>query len=316
MCKLQIEGFFNSSCNKKLKSSSFCSIIQIEKMHFPTKLKEKLGDNMKENRFVSYIRRHPVWSIVIVLLFFIVVIPVLINLCYSCNHVFYVTQWNAADVLAYYGTILGTTIAAASLIVTILFTRKQIARENYIRNETEKWKGAEQVIEQALIDICPLNMKFDLNFTTQFAQVVLETIDKEENYSLRAKASLDRIKLYLNPDDYLKIELLANSIMAAIDEYTAIADEISAPYQKALSYLGEKKTIPSELKEALFYNPNQPSRKIAAAHAGSYQNLLNLKRDVFQKIYQSIGQNADQKLNLFCWEENKSQPSNGVQASQ
>lgn len=269
---------------------------------------------MKEHRFVSWIRRHPVWNIVIALLFFIVVIPVLINLCYSCAHVFYVTQWEAADVLEYYGTILGTAIAAASLIVTILFTRKQIDRENYIRIETEKWKGAEQVIDQALIDICPLNMKFDLNFTTQIAQIVIETIDKEEKYSLRAQASLDRIKLYLNPDDYSKIELLANSIMSAIDEYTAIADEISAPYQKALSYLGEKKAIPSELKEALIYNPNQPSRKIAAAHLGSYQSLLNLKRDVFHQIYQSIGQNADQKLNLFCWKADKEQPENGAQA--
>lgn len=51
-------------------------------------------------------------------------IPIIINECYK--HGGYITMWGAADILSYYGTILGAFIAIATLVTTIIFTRKQI----------------------------------------------------------------------------------------------------------------------------------------------------------------------------------------------
>ena len=66
-------------------------------------------------------------------------VPVAINLCYSADTVIIPTQWGATDVLSYYGTILGAAVTVGALIVTILFTRKQIERDDYRKSQREKW---------------------------------------------------------------------------------------------------------------------------------------------------------------------------------
>ena len=63
----------------------------------------------------------------VIALLLIVGVPIIINECYKKNSG-YITMWSAADVLAYYGTILGALVAVATVVVTILFTYKQIQR--------------------------------------------------------------------------------------------------------------------------------------------------------------------------------------------
>ena len=45
----------------------------------------------------------------------------------------YITIWNAADTLSYYGTVWGALVAAATIAVTIIFTRKQLQRERFLQ---------------------------------------------------------------------------------------------------------------------------------------------------------------------------------------
>lgn len=70
-------------------------------------------------------------------IFLIIGVPIIINECYKANSG-YTTVWDGADALGYYGAILGSVIAVATLAVTIIFTKKQIQRDNFIKNETEK----------------------------------------------------------------------------------------------------------------------------------------------------------------------------------
>ena len=58
---------------------------------------------------------------VLALLAVVIGIPVIINESYKANSG-YMTMWGAADALAYYGTILGSLVAVATVVVTILFT--------------------------------------------------------------------------------------------------------------------------------------------------------------------------------------------------
>ena len=87
--------------------------------------------------------------IAVIALALIVGVPIIINECYKTNSG-YMTMWGAADALAYYGTILGSLVAVATVVVTILFTYKQIQRDSYLRRENEKWFNVESVFSNAL----------------------------------------------------------------------------------------------------------------------------------------------------------------------
>lgn len=254
---------------------------------------------MNENRFVSWVRRHPVWSIVIALLFFIVFIPVLINLCYSCDHVFYVTRWDAADVLAYYGTVLGAAIAATSLIITIRFTRKQIERESYIKGETEKWNKAERVIDKALLDISPLNMVIAPCFSEKLTEMIDKNVTAIQQYKLSAKTSVDGLKIYISPDDYPVLSSLVEQMLKGVEEYCKIADEILQPFNSMVTHiLNQSENLDKHIVQ-LNEESTQSAGQIAIAYSGSYQDLLNLKRATFESIYARIEKEANQKLSLF-----------------
>ena len=73
----------------------------------------------------------------------IVGVPLIINECYKAN-CGYITVWDGADVLGYYGTILGAAIAGLTLVATIIFTKKQIQRDSYLRLETDKLSKLER----------------------------------------------------------------------------------------------------------------------------------------------------------------------------
>ncbi len=81
----------------------------------------------------------------IAVIIFVVGVPIIINECYKTSSG-YMTMWSAADVLSYYGTILGVLVAAATIAVTISFTQKQIQRESVLKIETEKWGKIEAII--------------------------------------------------------------------------------------------------------------------------------------------------------------------------
>ena len=81
--------------------------------------------------------------------------PIIINECYKGDSG-YIAIWSAADTLSYYGTVLGALVAAATIAVTIIFTRKQLQRESFLKSETEKWSNIERIIAATLDVINPI----------------------------------------------------------------------------------------------------------------------------------------------------------------
>lgn len=109
-----------------------------------------------KNRWISFL----IYLLAgLVLIALIVGVPLLINLSYQLDTVIYITEWRAADVLSYYGTVISTLIEAAVTVLTIVFTisfnRKQIQRETYLKAEQEKYGKIESLIAQALERINP-----------------------------------------------------------------------------------------------------------------------------------------------------------------
>ena len=99
-------------------------------------------------------RKKWILMIVLVFLLFSIAIPIAINESYK-HGVVYVTKWDAADVLSYYGTILSATATVIAMVMTIAFTRKQINRDSYLKNESDKWSIIESVFADALDSIRP-----------------------------------------------------------------------------------------------------------------------------------------------------------------
>ena len=99
---------------------------------------------MRKTKFIAII--------ISIILVSVVIIPIAINESYKYG-VVYVTKWDAADVLSYYGTIIGASSTIVALVVTISFTRNQISRDGFLKNESEKWARIESTFAKILNEI-------------------------------------------------------------------------------------------------------------------------------------------------------------------
>ena len=153
-------------------------------------------------------------------IFLIIGVPIIINECYKAN-LGYTTVWNGADALGYYGAILGSVIAVVTLAVTIIFTKKQIQREGYIRIETEKLSKLETIFGEILDSINPMEtMKkvMDNGFIDP-----TKAINILQKYQLNCKTAFDRLNAHLNMSDYPKFKKIIESIASISEEFVSIS---------------------------------------------------------------------------------------------
>ena len=102
-------------------------------------------------------RKKLILVIILSILLFSVAIPIAINESYK-HGVVYVTKWDAVDVLSYYGSLLGSVSTILALVITIIFTKKQIQRDRFLELNRTKWEKVDLSVTQMLIDISPLKM--------------------------------------------------------------------------------------------------------------------------------------------------------------
>ena len=183
-------------------------------------------------------------------IFLIIGVPIIINECYKANFG-YNTVWNGADVLGYYGAILGSVIAVATLAVTIIFTKKQIQREGCIRTETEKLSKLETIFGEILDSINPIETikkVMDNGFTDP-----TKAINILQKYQLNCKTACDRLNAHLNMSDYPKFKKIIESIASISEKFVSISqgeiDQCSdlrlwSHRETALKMLQNEKIIP------------------------------------------------------------------------
>ena len=80
---------------------------------------------------------------IITAIFLIVGIPIIINECYKAD-CGYITVWDGVDVLGYYGAILGSIIAAATLAITIIFTKNRFKEIPFLKMKLKSGTGLRQ----------------------------------------------------------------------------------------------------------------------------------------------------------------------------
>ena len=253
-------------------------------------------------------------------------IPIIINEAYKHGslHGGYITEWGAADVLSYYGVILGAAITVSSLVITIRFTRKQIIRDTYLKNENEKWSKIESVLADALNSINPMHPfveTMDTGFNNPSA-----TITTIQKYQMSCKIATDQLHTCLSTTDFPKVKNLIEAINNFTDQISDICTEQISAYSKLRNYLSldtAKKTMEMESQYPGSFPPETLSfcsriinetnglnsedirdaigkltMKMVEAHQNTYRKLLQLKGSTFAAIDAEIQNKADNMLHL------------------
>ena len=260
--------------------------------------------------------------LIVLVAFFTVGIPIIINESYKAN-CGYITVWDGADVLSYYGAIVGALITVFTLVATISFTKKQIQRESYLNYEKEKWAKIEAVFAQIIESINPmytLQKTMDDGFSEPN-----KAINILQKYQLSCGMAMDQLSAYLNAVDlpYVKellekIKLttksLSNVSQHGIDEYTKLRDlkhrsiaeqmissELKHPgsfsqedIEESYQVIEKTNSIKyKDIEEAL----HQFSEEIIREYEITYKELLRAKGSTFERVNLQILINADEILN-------------------
>lgn len=157
---------------------------------------------------------------ILVISVFLVGIPIVINECYKAN-CGYSTAWDASAMLGYYGTILGAIITVVTLVATITFTKKQIQRENFLKNESEKWSKLKSIFLDILSNINPMGTLKEV-MDNGFIDPT-KAIHILQRYQMNCKTSTDLLNAYLNMNDYPKVKHLIDGIAEMAEEFVDIS---------------------------------------------------------------------------------------------
>ena len=200
--------------------------------------------------------------------FLIIGIPIIINECYKAN-CGYITVWDGSDVLGYYGTILGSVIAVISIIVTIAFTKRQIQRDSFLKNENEKWDRLREIFLQILNDINPMRVLKDVmdnGFTDP-----TKAIHLLQRYQLDCKMANDLLNVHLNMSDYPKFKELIDGIATTAEYFVGISQKEIDQY--------------SDLRIWQHKDTAQEMLRIEKEHPGSFpEDHVALNEEVIEKI--------------------------------
>ena len=215
-----------------------------------------------------------IFLIILGAIFLIIGIPIIINECYKANFG-YSTVWNGADALGYYGAILGSVIAVATLAVTIIFTKKQIQRDNLLKTETEKWAKIERVFATALDDINPIRvMKDTMDNGITDPGKAMNILQK---YQLTCEMAGDQLNVCLSSKDYASVKTLIDSIISATKQFVAVAQKQIDQYSNLLS-LKQREIAEKAIKIQSQY-PGSFSQSEMSEHYETLERTKDIKFD-------------------------------------
>ena len=120
--------------------------------------------------------------------------PLVINWLYQAENPIFITEWDAVDVLEYYGTILGAIISVLVILITITNEHQKIADE---RREEKR-----RIEDQRRYD----NMMDILNRVSNSVIIALQELDPNLLYSIYVGHIL-----YFREDLYWLIEMRKDS---------------------------------------------------------------------------------------------------------
>ena len=235
-----------------------------------------------------------------------------------------ITVWDGADVLGYYGAILGSIIAVATLAITIIFTKKQIQRDSFLKNENEKWVRLKAIFMQTLSDINPMRVLKDV-MDNGIADPA-KAINLLQRYQLDCKIANDILNAHLNMVDYPKFKKLIDSITATAEEFVSISQKEIDQYSDlriwqhkdtayellkaekdhhgsfSQEHIALNEEIVEKCKSISYESINQQitllNTEIVQLYEEKYRALLQLTGSTFEVISMETQQQADRMLSF------------------
>lgn len=241
--------------------------------------------------------KYGVMSISIIVLVFIV--PIIINECYKLDRG-YITVWDAADVLNYYGIILGVIVSVFLLAITIAYNRKQFIYEKTLQQQQEKWWSIESVVNQVFDDMHPLKFQKILSDSAESGRSELVIINLNL-YESTLKISFDKLKYSINENEEKYLHDFLNEIDTTMQELKEIKNEYVKFYLETMceSYAFQqvqKSENPAEVKficakgffDELKEHSGEINEKLSNVYTTKYQSLLTQKKELFKQINEQI----------------------------
>ena len=276
----------------------------------------------------------------IVLMATVIILALVIGVPLGINELYkkgpgYITVWDGADVLSFYGTILGTCATVLALVITIVFTRKQISRESYLKSESEKWARIESIFASALDTINPMRPIISAMDNGHLNPTA--TILRFEKYLISCKTATDQLNAYLNMKDYPKVKGLIDGIAALVEQVEPILQKEVKEYTKTRDLSGRnnaetilaiaaqnpnafpKETIDFSKKiientsgvqlDDIVETINKLHGEMISIYHNVYHPLLQLKGSTFETINTETQKEADNILRI--WGRKPCPPLNG-----
>lgn len=248
---------------------------------------------MKRRILISII----VFGVIIIFMFGI---PIIINECYKLGG--YITMWNAADVLGYYGTILGAVVSIGVLAVTIYYNRHQLTAESKQQAEIRKWQMIEQSTNEALDAIHPYNLK---NITSEcLEQSDARLYGNIGMYQVNATKAVDKFRLITDSEECVLIRNLSSEIQRVAQqcinlqkEYTkhiesGIQERIGTKYMQEHGDSAEMKQLYNlGILQNSIERAKELTSHIEKVYKEDYCPLISQKAETFSEIYRRIAEN-------------------------
>lgn len=230
------------------------------------------------------------WLSCLAVVFLIVGVPILINESYIPSGG-YITKWGAAEVLSYYGTLLGASATIIALYFTIKSTRAQITSERYISVKREKWGEIERLFRTAISAAQPLTL-FNI-YTTGLSKQSLEGCTDLQKHKYNVKAAIDDILGMVEEADEEKVHNLLEKLKKVAKRVEALSNKY---FDLLMAFRASQDTLSDDSKllmtAALLEEQKKITEKVNKLHDGEYQELLTLKKQCFGEIYREIDEEA------------------------
>lgn len=256
-------------------------------------------------KLIQWLRKYWIVAALAFVLVFVIGIPLLINYSYSVDPIL-ITKWDAADVLGYYGDVLGSVVAVAILAVTIIAGRQDALAEARYQQRKESWESVEVKVDaalEALDPLTPLNCicRSVDKFNDSGLQGVIGLFVELNSYEYTLNGRLGHILADANGLDQAEYIVLVDAVQNVSKQYL----EMLKKYRTGLQdYVGKQATISimkdtPESKEFVplcqmqsiselmsLYNDSQ--KELQSMHDGIYCDLLRKKSRVFHQIYSEL----------------------------
>lgn len=240
-------------------------------------------------------------SSLIGLLFLVVAIPIVINECYKSGG--YITLWDAADVLGYYGIILGAIVSITVLAVTIYYNKRQLVDEATRQAEIKKWKMIEESANEALDSLHPYNLQEIVCESPDFSS--LKLIGAFTLYENNARRAVDKFRFIAENENEPLITELIEKMLHVSEKCIELQNSYLSFYRdinieqlgtQLMKNEGSEPQLINLYQLGVFQKAKDRSKnlfnKLQEVYSQDYGPLIIRKTEAFTDIYRKIAQNG------------------------